>query len=120
MVMSIVDDVEKLSTLRQESSDLPIVPTTDDRFTVIHKFDTEAFKSRHFDSQKLLSGRGVPNSNVVSRTSGKHLRVLARESDVIYSFVVTSVSKLRVDGVRVRPVDSGSISSNESVSSVSS
>ena len=120
MVVSVVNDVEQLAALRQEGPHLTIVPTGDDRLSILHEIDGIALKSRHLDSQKLLSGGRVPHSDVVDRACGEDKRVAVRESDVVDLLVVTSVTQLRVDGVSVTPVDCCFVASDERVCAISS
>ena len=107
VVVSIVDSEEEFTGLRKERSDLTIVPSGENGFTITREEDAVAFKSWDFDSEKLLSGLGVPDSDVVQRAGGEELRVAAWEDDVVDALVVASVAELGRDVVRVAPVDGG-------------
>lgn len=72
MVVSIVDDIEQLSGLRKEGSDLAIVPARHDAFAVSHEVDAEALQSGNLDSEKLLPCLRVPHSNVIFRAGGEY------------------------------------------------
>lgn len=65
MVVGIVDDIEELSRLREEGSDLSVVPPRDDALAIRHEGAAVAFKSRYFNSEKLLSGGCIPHSDVI-------------------------------------------------------
>ena len=65
MVMGVIDGEQELSRLWEERSDLTIVPTREDRFTISGEEDAVAFKSGNLNSEELLSGLGVPHSDVV-------------------------------------------------------
>ena len=43
--------------------------------------------------------------NIIQRTSSKHIRIISRKLNIIYTFIVTSVSQLRVQVFRFYPVD---------------
>jgi hypothetical protein len=55
VIVSIIDGVKEFSRLRQESSDLTIIPSRKNSLSVMCEEDAEAFKSGHLNSQKLLS-----------------------------------------------------------------
>jgi hypothetical protein len=118
VVVCVVDGVQEFTRLRKERSDLTIVPSGENGFTIIREEDAVAFKSWDFDSEKLLSGLGVPDSDVVQRAGGEELRVTAWEADVINSFIMASVSQFWADIIGVAPVNSGLGSSAEEVSGI--
>ena len=115
VIVSIVDGVEEFTRLRQESSDLTVIPSRKNRLSIMGEEDAEAFKSGNLNSQKLLSGLSIPDTNVIQRTGGKQFRVSVRECDVIDPLVVTGVSELRSDVVGVAPVDGGLVGTAEEV-----
>ena len=65
MVVCIVNGIEKFSRLRQEGSDLTIVPTGENGLAIGHEFDSVAFEAWYFDSEELLSGLGIPHTDVI-------------------------------------------------------
>ena len=69
--------------------------------------DTVALKSWDLDTEELLSGGGVPHTDIVDRASSEKLRVTIWEHDVIDSLIMASVSQFWVDRVGVAPVDGG-------------
>ena len=120
VVVSIVDGVEEFSRLRQESSDLAIIPSRKNRLSIMSKEDAEAFKSGNLNSQKFLSGLGIPDTNVIQRAGGKQLRVTVRECDIVDSLVVAGISKLGSDVIGVAPVDCGLVGTAEEVGRIGS
>jgi hypothetical protein len=50
VVVGVVDGVQKLTWLRQESSDFSIIPSRENWFAVTREVDAEAFKSWDFNS----------------------------------------------------------------------
>jgi len=119
VIVSIVDSVEELTRLRQESSDLSVVPTGQDGFAIMREEGAEALEAGNLNSQKLLSGLGIPDTDVVQRAGGEQLRVAVRESDIIDLLVVASVSEFGVNAISVTPVDSGLIGTAEEMGSIS-
>ena len=118
VVVSVVDGIEKLARLWQESPDLSVVPAREDRLSIGHEFDGVALESWNLDSEELLSGLGVPNADVVDRGSGEELRVAAWEGDVVNALAVAGVSQLWGNAVGVAPVDGGLGCSCEEVGSI--
>jgi len=119
VVVGVVDSVEELAGLGEESTDLTVVPSRDNSLTVSHERGAVALKSGNFDSEKLLAGVGVPDADVVDGTGGEKLRVSSGERDIVNAFVMASVSELRSNIVGVAPVDGSFVSSGEAVSRVS-
>ena len=66
MIVRIVNGIEKFSRLGQEGSDLTIVPTREDGLAIGHEFDRVAFKAWYLDSEELLSGLGIPYTDVIN------------------------------------------------------
>jgi len=56
MVVGVVDSVEELSRLGEEGTDLTVVPSRDDAFTVGHEAAGVAFKSGNLNTEELLTG----------------------------------------------------------------
>ena len=65
-----------------------------------------------------MSVVGIPYSDFVERSSGKHIRISIRESYIIDSFVVAGVTKFRTEGGSVNPINIGLIGSTEEVGEV--
>ena len=105
--MSVVDSVQKFSRLRKERSDLTVVPTGKDGFTITGEENAVAFKSWDFDSQEFLSGFGVPDSDVVQGAGSEELGVATWESNVVDSFIMAGVSQLWSNIICVAPIDCG-------------
>ena len=120
MVMGVIDGEQELSRLWEERSDFTIVPTREDRFTISGEEDAVALKSGNLDSEELLSGLGVPYSNVVQGGGGEELGVALREANVVDSLIVAGVSQLWGDLVSIAPVDGSLGGSTEKVGLVSS
>jgi len=78
-----------------------------------------ALKSGNLDTEELLTGAGVPDTDVIDGASSKKLRVASGERDIVDAFVMAGVSELRGDIVSVAPVDGGLVGSSEAVSGVS-
>ena len=115
VVVSIVDSIEKFSWLRKERSDLTIIPSRKDRFSITGEENAVAFKSWDFDSQKFLSSFCVPDSDIVQGAGGEKLRVAAWESNVINSFIMACVSQLWSNIICVAPINCSFWSSTEEV-----
>ena len=90
--MSIINSVQQTSRLRKEGTDLTIVPSRENRATIVHKSDSVALETWNLDTEKLLSSFGVPYTNIIDRASSKEVRVASRESDVIDTLIVACVS----------------------------
>ena len=118
VVVSVVDGEQQLSRLWEESSDLAIVPAGEDGLSVRLEEHAEALEAWHLNSQELLAGLGVPDSDVVEGAGGEELGVASWESNIVDSLVVASVPQLWVDGVGVAPVDGSLGGSTEEVSGV--
>ena len=67
-----------------------------------------------------MSVFSVPDSNLVRGGSSENFTVIMRESDIVDSLVMASISQLRSEGGRVHPIDIGLRSSTEEVSIISS
>jgi len=120
VVVGIINSVEELAWLGKESADLSIVPTTDNALSISHELDWEALKAWDLDSEELLAGLHVPNTDVVERAGCEKLWILIRECNSIDALIMASVTELRVDLVAIAPVDGSLWSSAEKVSGVSS
>lgn len=118
VVVGVVDSVEKLSGLGEEGTDLTVVPSRDNALTVSHERGAVALKSGDLNTEELLAGSGVPDTDVVDRAGREELRVPSGERDVINAFVMASVSELGCNIVGVAPVDGGLVGSGEAVSGV--
>ena len=73
MVVGIIDDIVEFSRLREEGSNLSVVPTTDNVLSIGKEVDGVTLKSWHLNSEQLLSRRRIPNSDIVQRTGGEDL-----------------------------------------------
>lgn len=73
MVVGIVDGIKQLTRLGQEGANLTIIPAGENRLAIAGEEDAVAFKAGNLDSEKLLSGLGVPHADVIKRTGGKEL-----------------------------------------------
>lgn len=73
MVVCVVDGEEQLAGLGHESSHLTVVPSGQDRFSVSREEDAEAFKPWYLNSEELLSGLGVPDSDIVKTAGSEEL-----------------------------------------------
>ena len=104
--------------MRQESTDLAIVPAGEDATAIVHELNGEAFKAWHLDTEKLLAGGCIPDTDVVDGAGSEQIRVTGRESDVVDLLIMASVTELRRDGVRVAPVDGTLGGTSEEVSRV--
>ena len=91
--------------MRQESTDLAIVPTGEDAAAIVHELNGEALKAWYLDTEELLAGGCIPDTDVVNGAGSEQIRVTGRESDVVDLLVMASVTELRRNGVRVAPVD---------------
>ena len=91
--------------MRQESTDLAIVPAGEDATAIVHELNGEAFKAWHLDTEKLLARGCIPDTDVVNGAGSEQIRVTGGESDVVDLLVVASVAELWLDGVGVAPVD---------------
>jgi len=120
VVVSIVDCEQKFSWLWKESSDLTIVPSRKDWFTIRLEENAVAFKSGNFNSEKFLSGLGVPDSDIVQRGGSEEFRVASRESNVVDSFIMACVSQFWGDLISVAPVDGSLGSTAEEMGLISS
>ena len=120
VVVSVVDGVIEFAGLGQEGSDLSVGPSGEDALSICHEMDGVALESWHFDTEKLLTSRTVPDTDVVQGASSEELRVASWESNIVDSLVMASVSQLRSNGGRVAPVDGGHRGSREEVGAVSS
>ena len=65
MVVCIIYDIEKLTRLREEGSDLAVAPPRNDTLSIMHEENTIALKTGHLNSQKLLPIFSVPDSDFV-------------------------------------------------------
>ena len=91
--------------MRQESADLAIVPTGEDAAAIVHELNGEALKAWHLDTEELLAGGCIPDTDVVNGAGSEQIRVTGGESDVVDLLVMASVTELGRDGVGVAPVD---------------
>jgi hypothetical protein len=66
VVVSVVNGVEELARLGQESTDLAIVPSGDDALAISHEGNGEALEAWDFNSEELLAGLHVPHADVVN------------------------------------------------------
>jgi hypothetical protein len=80
--------------LGQKSSDLAVRPSRNDGFSILHKGHRVAIQSGHLNPQQLLSILSVPDTNFVGRGSGKHIRVIEGERNIIDAFIVTGIPEL--------------------------
>ena len=78
----------------QESADLAVVPTGEDAAAIVHELNGEALKAWHLDTEKLLTGGRVPDTDVVNGACSEQIRVAGGESDVVDLLVVASVTEL--------------------------
>ena len=104
--------------MRQESADLAIVPTGEDAAAIVHELNGEALKAWHLDTEELLAGGCIPDTDVVNGAGSEQIRVTGGESDVVDLLVMASVTELRRNGVRVAPVDCALCRSSEEVGRV--
>ena len=118
VVMCVVDCIKETAWLRQEGTDLAIIPTWKNAAAVIHKLDSEALEAWHLNTEKLLTGACVPDTDVILWASRKKVRIACREGNVVDLLVMTSVTELRRNGVRVAPVDCALCRSSEEVGRV--
>ena len=116
VVVSVVNDVHQLPRLRQEGSDLPIVPAADNGSTIGHETYRKRLYIRHLNPQEFLSASRVPDSNIVHGTRGKQFTISFWVCQVIYSTIMASVPQLRIELICVHPVDIGLGCSTEEVS----
>lgn len=93
VIMSVIDDVKQFTRLGQEGSDLTITPSWDDWLSIMHEKYAVALKAWDLNSQEFLSVFGIPDSDFVDRGCSKNVREALRESNVVNSFVVASVSQ---------------------------
>lgn len=105
VVVCVVDGVEQLSRLGQESSDFSVVPAGDDALSVAHKENAVALEAWYFNSKQFLASLCVPHADVGHRAGSEQFGVTARELNVVNSFVVARVSQFWVDSISVAPVD---------------
>lgn len=103
----------------QEGSDLTVIPTRENGLSIRLEEHAIALKAWNLDSEELLSGLGVPNSDVVKGACGEEFGVASWESNVVDLFVVAGVSQLWGNVIGVAPVDGGLGGSTEEVSRVS-
>lgn len=75
VVVSVINSVEELAGLGQEGSDLTIGPTGQDGFAVRDEGNAVALKAGNLDSEELLAGEGVPDTDVVEGAGGEQLGV---------------------------------------------
>lgn len=120
VVVGIVDGVEESTRLWQEGSDLTVVPSREDSFTISLEENAVALEAWNLNSQQLLSGLGVPHSDVVKTAGSEELRESSWESDVVDSLVVASISQLWGDVIGVAPVDGCLVGTTEEMSGVGS
>jgi hypothetical protein len=64
----------------------------------MHKENAVAFKPRNLNSQKLLSIFCIPDSDLVQGSSGENIRKTMWEYNIVDSFIMASISKLRRQG----------------------
>jgi len=120
VVVSIVDGEEELAGLWEEGSDLTIVPTRKNAFSITGEENTVALEAWYFNSQELLSSLCVPYSDIIQTASCEELRIAQWERYIINSLVMASVSQLWADVISIAPVNCGLGCSAEEVSGVSS
>lgn len=65
VVMGVVNGVQETTRLWEESSDLSITPSRENTLSISHKLDAVAFKAWDLNTEKLLSGLGIPHTNVI-------------------------------------------------------
>ena len=85
--------------MRQESTDLTVIPAREDATTVVHELDSVALEAWHFDTEQLLAGGCVPDADVIDGACGEQIRVACRERNVIDALIVACVSELWSDCV---------------------
>mmetsp|Transcript_17904 Transcript_17904/g.22484 ORF Transcript_17904/g.22484 Transcript_17904/m.22484 type:complete len:328 (-) Transcript_17904:550-1533(-) len=107
VVVRVIDCVQETAALGEESADLTVVPAGEDAAPVVHELHGEALEAWHLDTEELLARDGVPDADVVDRARSEEVGVAGGERDVVDALVVTCVSKLRLQSVRVGPVDGG-------------
>jgi len=73
VVVSVVDGEEQLAGLWHECSHLTVVPSRQDGFAVSREEDAVAFKPWYLNSKELLSGLGVPDSDIVKTARSEEL-----------------------------------------------
>ena len=78
----------------QESTDLAIIPAGEDAAAIVHELNGKALKAWHLDTEKLLTGGRVPDTDVVNGACSEQIRVAGGESDVVDLLVVASVTEL--------------------------
>ena len=120
VVMRVVNSVQEFTALRKESTDLTIIPTGEDAAAVVHELDSEALEAWHLDTEELLAGGHVPDTDVVDRAGREQVGVAGRERDIVDALVMASVPELGRERVRVSPVDGGLGAAGEEVSGVGS
>jgi hypothetical protein len=120
VVVSIVNCKEQLSRLWKETPDLAIAPSRQNRLAIMREEDAMALETWNFNSEELLSGLRVPDSNVVQTAGGEEFRVSSWEANIVDLLVVTSVSKFRADVISIAPIDGSLVGATEEVSGVSS
>lgn len=135
--MSVVNDIHKFAWLREERSDLSIIPTSQDAFSVIHESNTIAFKVGDLNSQELLAILSIPDSNVIDRAGRKDIwvvtigekviiminskfKILLWEGNIVNFLMMAGVSQLSNEFISINPVNVRLISSTEEMCVISS
>ena len=72
------------------------------------------------DPQQFLSVLRIPHPNVIQRARREHVRVIARKLDIVDPVVVAGVPQLRVQILRLHPVNIALAGPAEEVSEVPS
>ena len=120
VIVRVIDGVQQTARLRQERPDLAIAPSREDAASIVHEFDSVALEAWNLNSEQLLSGLGVPDTDVVDGARRKQVGVASREGNIVDAVVVASVTELGRDRITVAPVDCGLGGAGEEVSRVSS
>ena len=118
MIVGVVDGVEELSRLWQEGADLAVAPAAHQRFSVVHELRAVALQAQDLNSEQLLSGLRIPDSDVVDGAGREEFAESVRKRQVVDLGVVASVPEFWLDGVCVRPINGRLVGSNESVGSI--
>lgn len=120
VVVRVVHGEEQLAGLRQEGTDLAVVPARHDCLTVMSEVDAVAVEAGNLNTEQLLSRLGVPHADVVETASGEELRVAVGEGDIVDALVVARVTELGRNVISVAPVDGGLRGAAEEVRRVGS
>ena len=119
MIVGVVDGVEELSRLWQEGADLAVAPAAHQRFSVVHELRAVALQARDLNSEQLLSGLRIPDSDVVDGAGREHFAVCKWERYAVDALEVARVSQLSFELISVGPVDSSFASAQEEMSAIS-